>query len=155
MLQLKATRPTNKSSKWCLARQGPTSTTEKDDSQQTLYTHAGPVLSTHKSHAGAADHDAEGRPKVTLFKAQVSDPDVNNSEMACSLQQGTHTILAGKSFWGGISRSTWWVSREAKDELGLAKLLLFFLSQRTFQHLYRNRHLSKTPWETGVKGGNI
>lgn len=49
VLQLKATRPTNKSSKWCLARQGPTSTTEKDDSRQTLYTHAGPVLSTHKS----------------------------------------------------------------------------------------------------------
>lgn len=67
VLQLKATRPTNKSSKWCLARRGSTSTIQ-DDSWGTLCTHAGHVLSTHKSQA--ADQDSKFQSEVPLIKAQ-------------------------------------------------------------------------------------
>lgn len=67
--------------------------------------------------------------QLDRFKAKVSDPDAMNPELACNLGQWDKKQSQLGKTWGGggISRSVWWMSLEAKVDPELTKTLFLLL----------------------------
>ena len=164
MIQWKATGLPNKSSKWCLARQGPSSTIQTGDSWKALYSQAWPVLSAHKSHTHththteAADycsqiththtHTQKLRittlnfpPRLPCRLVEGPHPGVNGTEPACLCRDWNQS----KASWKQLLREDFQICMEGRLSWDWQKLSPFLTIEKVSDALWKMRQLGECP----------
>lgn len=136
-----------KSSKWCLTRQGPSNTRQKDNFGHICFTRPLhwqircrtcrswrwiPLLGYPITWAGSRP---ECLTQVWMIQSWHGPAD-----------SGTQTPPAGKSFWHRTSRSMWWVSLEAKVSQDQQELSFSFCYDRdSFRCSIENETIRRMP----------